>query len=88
LTEREWFKPYCPACNVTAQYPPTVLIHGTADNDVLCDGAVKMDEALTQANVPHKLVTITGGRQAFGGSPEIARVFGSALAFVEEPMGT
>ena len=33
-TEPSWFDPYCPVRNVTAQYPPTVLIHGSADTDV------------------------------------------------------
>jgi acetyl esterase/lipase len=32
--EPEWFNRYCPIRNVTSQYPPTLLIHGTADTDV------------------------------------------------------
>jgi acetyl esterase/lipase len=85
LAEPRWFKPYCPVDNVSAQYPPTVLIHGTADNDVLYDAAVKMDAALAQGKVPHKLVTIPGGGHVFGGSSpqEKARIFGEALAFVK-----
>ena len=30
----EWFEPYCPLRNITANYPPTILIHGTSDTDV------------------------------------------------------
>jgi dipeptidyl aminopeptidase/acylaminoacyl peptidase len=88
LTEPKWFKRYCPVRNVSAQYPPTVLIHGTADNDVLYDAAVKMDAALTQGEVPHKLVTLPGGGHVFGGSTpqEIARIYAEALAFVKEHM--
>ena len=61
-------------------------IHGTADTDVLYDAAVKMDAALAQGKVPHKLVTIPGGGHTFGGSTpqEIARVYAEALAFVKE----
>jgi len=33
-TEDKWFNPYCPIRNVTSKYPPTMLIHGTADTDV------------------------------------------------------
>ena len=66
------------------------MIHGTADNNVLYDAAVKMDDALSQANVPRKLVTIPGGTRTFGGSSpqEIACIFGDALAFVKEHMRT
>ncbi len=32
--EAEKFHPFMPVKNVTASYPPTVLIHGTADTDV------------------------------------------------------
>jgi dipeptidyl aminopeptidase/acylaminoacyl peptidase len=86
LTEPKWFRRYSPARNVTAQYPPTVLIHGTADTDVLYDAAVKMDAALAQGKVPHRLVTIPGGGHTFGGSTpqEIARIYAEALAFVKE----
>jgi acetyl esterase/lipase len=86
LTEPKWFRRYSPARNVTAQYPPAVLIHGTADTDVLYDAAVKMDAALAQGKVPHRLVTIPGGGHTFGGSTpqEIARIYAEALAFVKE----
>ena len=88
LTEPQWFKRYCPVQNITGQYPPTVVIHGTADNDVLYDAAVKMDAALARGKVRHKLVTIAGGGHTFGGSSprEIARIFAEALAFVKENM--
>jgi acetyl esterase/lipase len=33
-SESEKFFPFMPLRNVTAEYPPTVLIHGTADTDV------------------------------------------------------
>jgi len=28
------FDPFCPARNVTAKYPPTMLLHGDKDTDV------------------------------------------------------
>ena len=33
-TEDRWFSRYCPVRNVTREYPPTMLVHGTADTDV------------------------------------------------------
>ena len=33
-TQREQLDPYCPVRNVTPQYPPILMIHGTADTDV------------------------------------------------------
>src|SRR5262245_20777025 len=32
--ERDRLDPYCPVRNVTADYPPTLLVHGTEDTDV------------------------------------------------------
>jgi dipeptidyl aminopeptidase/acylaminoacyl peptidase len=86
--EPNWFKRYCPADNISAQYSPTVLIHGTADNDVLYDAAVEMDAALTTGKIPHQLLTIPGGGHVMGGSTpqEKARLFAEALDFVKEHM--
>ncbi len=39
--EPNWFDPYCPVRNVSATYPPTLLIHGTADTDVPHEESVK-----------------------------------------------
>ena len=41
----EWFDLLCRFMaeqNVTDQYPPTVLVHGTADTDVPYDCSVRM----------------------------------------------
>lgn len=46
--ENHWFGPYCPVRNVSAAYPPTLLIHGTADTDVPYEESVKMDGKLSQ----------------------------------------
>ena len=67
-TEPRWFDRYCPVRNVSAKYPPTVLIHGTADTDVPYEESVGMDKALTQFNVPHKFITVPGGRPRAGWS--------------------
>src|SRR5262245_23860173 len=33
-TQRKKLDPYCPVRNVSADYPPTLLVHGTEDTDV------------------------------------------------------
>lgn len=57
-SENKWFDPYCPLRNVTAKYPPTRLIHGTADTDVPYEESKMMDEKLTQLGVEHELITL------------------------------
>jgi acetyl esterase/lipase len=85
-TEPRWFDRYCPVRNVSAKYPPTVLIHGTADTEVAYEASDEMDKALTQFKVPHKFITIPGGQHVLGGSTdsEKAAIYEQALAFVKE----
>ncbi|MFN8635156.1 MAG: alpha/beta hydrolase [Chloroflexota bacterium] len=52
--------PFCPVRNVTPAYPPTMLIHGTADTDVPYDRSVAMARELERHGVQHELVTIPG----------------------------
>lgn len=84
--EAAWFKPYCPVQNVTAKYPPTVLIHGTADTDVPWDESDAMDKVLTKAQVPHKFLSVPGGSHGISNIPEDKRmaIFSEALAFVKQ----
>jgi len=65
VTEAEWFRAYCPLQQVTSRYPPTILVHGTADDDVPCEQSTLMAAALTHAGVDHEFVTIDGGNHAF-----------------------
>jgi acetyl esterase/lipase len=59
------FHPYCPNRNMTAAYPPTLLLHGTNDNDVPYEQSVILAAALKEAGVDHELVTIEGGAHTF-----------------------
>lgn len=58
--ERHWFDPYCPIRNVSAGYPPTLLIHGTGDTDVPYEESVKMNEKLSQFNVKCEFLQVPG----------------------------
>ena len=83
--EPKWFDRYCPVRNVSAKYPPTVLIHGTADTDVPYEESVKMAEKLSQFRVEHKFLRVpAGGHGLSGVDPAIqARVFEQAVDFVK-----
>jgi len=54
---RQWFAAFEPVRNVTASYPPTMLLHGEADTDVPYDESVRMTEALRRAGVAHEFIT-------------------------------
>src|SRR5207249_3612888 len=63
--EPGFFDPFCPERNVTRDYPPTLLIHGTKDTDVPYELSVRMDKAPSAKDVPHKFITIPGGGHGF-----------------------
>jgi len=83
-TENKWFDPYCPARNVTAKYPQTRLIHGTADTDVPYEESKNMSEKLRAANVDHDFVTLEGaGHGLQGAKPEqLAEIATKSAEFV------
>jgi acetyl esterase/lipase len=69
--EPKWFDPYCPIRNVTSQYPPTILTHGTADTDVPYDESRNMAARLKEASVEHEFITVPGaGHGLSGATPE------------------
>jgi len=55
----------CPVEAVTAQFPPTLLLHGDQDNDVPYTESVRMAERLEQAGVAHTLITLPGEDHLF-----------------------
>jgi len=63
--EPEAFKQYCPVQHVSAEYPPTLLLHGDRDTDVPYEQSVMMAAALDRSGVEHELITIAGGRHGF-----------------------
>ena len=64
-TEPRAFDPFCPVRNVTKDYPPTLLIHGTKDTDVPYALSVQMDKELTAKGVAHQFITIPDGIHGF-----------------------
>ncbi|MGA2658148.1 MAG: alpha/beta hydrolase [Verrucomicrobiota bacterium] len=82
--EPKWFDPYCPIRNLTAKYPPTFLIHGTADTDVPYTESKNMADKLKETGVEHEFVTVQGAGHGLSGArpDEVARIAGRAAAFV------
>ncbi len=78
--------PYCPVRQVSADFPPTLLLHGTADTDVPYEQSLLMESALEAARVPHEFITIPGGEHMFDRrhtDPKVAAACTSVLAFLD-----
>ena len=58
--EPKWFDPYCPIRNVSEGYPPTLLIHGTADTDVPYAESKAMAARLEEVGIEHDFITVPG----------------------------
>lgn len=87
-TEAERFYPYMPVKNVTRQYPPTLLIHGTDDTDVPFEQSVMMADQFNEHGVEHELVAIVGGEHGLGGGDpaKIDEAYEKAFQFVHRQM--
>jgi acetyl esterase/lipase len=77
---------YCPARNVTADYPPTLLIHGTVDTDVPYELSSAMAKELARHQVPHELVTVPGAGHGLAGGDKklIDEANAKADAFIKK----
>jgi acetyl esterase/lipase len=86
IEESERFNAFMPVKNVTAEYPPTVMIHGTNDTDVPHEQSVMMAEQFKRHGVPHLLISIPGGEHGLGGGDPklIDAAYAKAFAFVDE----
>ena len=85
-TEQRKLDPYCPVRNITPEYPPILMIHGTEDRDVPYEQSADMAKELARHNVAHELITIPGGGHGLGGGDKelIGKAHARALAFVKE----
>jgi acetyl esterase/lipase len=83
------FDPLCPVRNVSPEYPPTLLIHGTRDTDVPHAQSVLMDRELSRRGVPHELISLPGAGHGLGGVDEgvVADLHRRVLAFLRQHTG-
>ena len=65
--EPEKFFPFMPVKNVTGEYPPTALIHGTADTDVPFEQSRMMAKELQKRGVPFQFHQIAGAEHGLSG---------------------
>ena len=82
--EPRWFDGYCPIRNVTAKYPPTILIHGTDDTDVPYAESKNMAAKLAESDVEHEFITVAGAGHGLSGAPpeQLTQIIGQAADFI------
>jgi acetyl esterase/lipase len=93
-TEPDYLARFCPIRNVTEVYPPTMLLHGDADNDVPYQQSAQMSEELARHEVDHEFLTIPNGGHGFDGrgggvgeNPEVKAVFDKVLGWLSAKLG-
>jgi acetyl esterase/lipase len=88
-TENAWFNAYCPIRNVSRDYPPTMLIHGTSDTDVPYVQSKDMAAKLAEAGVEHVFLTVPGAGHGLSGidAAEVQRINAQAVAFIRKHRG-
>jgi acetyl esterase/lipase len=84
--EPKAFDRFCPIRNVTAKYPPTLLIHGTKDTDVPYEQSEMMAKELDRNGVKDELMTIRdAGHGLAGAKPDVvAKMHDRVLAFLKQ----
>ena len=65
--EPEKFYPFMAVKNVTADYPPTLLIHGEKDTDVPHEQSLIMAAELEKNRVEHRLISVPGAEHGLAG---------------------
>lgn len=86
VADPAFFVPYCPVHNVTADYPPTLLLHGDQDTDVPYAQSVLMAAALARRGLAHELITIPAGEHGFdwdADAPLVRAAFERVLRFLD-----
>ncbi len=88
LREANKFFPFMPLKNVTHDYPPTMLVHGTEDTDVPYEQSALMAKELQKHQVEHRLVTIPGAEHGLrDGNPELVETaYMEAAEFIDRFM--
>ena len=88
-TERKKLDPYCPVRNITPQYPPIIMLHGTNDTDIPCQESRDMAEQLKKHDVRYEFFEIPGGNHGLnrGDMQMIHKAMARAREFIKEYLG-
>ena len=78
----ETAKRVSPMTYVRKGLPPTMLIHGDADPVVPYTQAVRLNQALEKAGVPHEFVTVPGGKHGGFTDEENYKIYAAIRAFL------
>jgi acetyl esterase/lipase len=86
--EPKAFDAFCPVRNVTATYPPTLLIHGTKDTDVPYELSAMMAKELGKKGVEHELITVEDAGHGLDGAKPgvVAGTHDRVLTFLNKHM--
>jgi acetyl esterase/lipase len=89
-TEGKKLYPYCPVRNVTAEYPPILMIHGTKDTDVPYQESADMAAVLKRSRVPYELITVAGAGHVLAGGDKqlVAQAYARAREFIKANLGS
>ena len=73
-----------PVNNVDADYPPTVLMHGTDDTDVPHEQSLMMADQFAKHGVEHLLLSIEGGEHGLQGGDRasVDQAYREAFSFL------
>jgi acetyl esterase/lipase len=84
------FDRFCPVRNVTAKYPPTLLVHGTKDTDVPYEQSELMAKELDRNGVVHELITVRdAGHGLAGAKPEVVeKMQERVIVFLKKHVGS
>lgn len=85
VADQKKFVPFMPVRNVDAKYPPTLMIHGTADTDVPHEQSVMMAGEFRKHGVEYQLLSLRDGEHGLQGADpaEIAMAYQQMFAFVK-----
>ncbi|KAB2337257.1 alpha/beta hydrolase [Cytobacillus depressus] len=86
ILDKKKLSQFCPLHQANADFPPTLLLHGTNDEDVPYEQSVLMAEKLKEIGVDNKLITIPDGKHVFDeewNSPIVKQAFTDVLDFLK-----
>jgi acetyl esterase/lipase len=86
VKERTKLDPYCPVRNITRDFPPILMVHGTTDTDVPYEKSAEMAKELAKQKVVHELVTVEGAGHGLSGGDKkkVDEANEKALAFIRK----